>query len=176
MENKILIGKITSAHGIKGEVKIMSFSQNPEDIQNYQPIFDNNNQEFKLKINSKAQGTNKDIFIVKIENISNRNDAEKLQNTELFINKNQLEESDENEFYYVDLIGLDVIDENKNKIGVVKDVMNYGAGDIIEIDFNEKSRQKETLQMFSFTDKIFPQINLKEGFIQFSSPQIVQVK
>ncbi len=176
MKNKILIGKITSVHGLKGQVKIMSFSDNPKDIQNYKPLFDKDGKEFIIKITSKSQGKNNDIFIANINDINNRNDAQNLINKEIFISRDQLEDEGDNEFYHVDLINLDVIDEKNTKIGKILNVMNYGAGDIIEIEFNKASKQKEKIQMFSFIDEIFPEIDLKKGFIKMDFPTINEIK
>lgn len=176
MTDKVLIGKITGVHGLKGQVKIMSFSQNPQDIGNYPKLFDKNNKELAIKITSKAQGKNNDVFIANIANIKDRNAAEDLRNTEIFINKADLPESEDDGFYYVDLIGLDVLSQENEKIGQVQDVMNYGAGDIIEIDFNEKSKQKEKIQMFSFRDEIFPEVDLEKKFIKIIFPDVAEIK
>ena len=173
---KILIGKITSTHGLKGEVKLMSFAGNPEDIKNYKPILDKDGKEVAIKITSKAQGTNHDIFIASIKGFENINQAESLKNMELFIDKNQLPEIDEDEFYYADLIGLSILDEKDQKIGIVKNIMNYGAGDIIEIEFANPKYKKDNLEMFSFRDDIFPEINLKKGFVRMILPEIAEIK
>jgi 16S rRNA processing protein RimM len=176
MTNKILIGKITSSHGIKGQVKILSLCQNPQDIQNYQPLFDKNDQELKIKITSKPQGANKNIFIATISGVIDRNQSEALHNDEIFVNKDQFQETQDDEFYCSDLIGMNVVDENKDKIGKVIDVVNYGAGDIVEIEFKESSGQKEQIQMFSFRDEIFPEINIEEEYILIVFPDTVQIK
>ena len=173
--DKVLIGKITSSHGVRGQVKIMSFAQNPVDIDNYNPIFDTNNNELKIKITSKAQGKNSDIFIVTISGISDKNHADDLKNTELFINKDQLSDDEDGEFYYTDLIGLKVIN-NGDEVGKVIDVVNYGAGDIIEIEFDESQKRKEKIEMFSLRDDIFPEINVKEGFVKMTFPDMVEIK
>lgn len=178
---KVLVGKITSTHGIKGQVKIMSFCHNPADIENYQPVFDKNNRKLKIKITSKAQGKNFDIFIANIEGINSANEAITLRNTELFIERKQLlENEDSDEFYYVDLIGLAVVNEENNKIGKVVDVMNYGAGDILEIEFTEsflqKTNEKEKIQMFSYREEVFPEINIEENFVKMIFPETIEIK
>jgi 16S rRNA processing protein RimM len=175
MKDQILIAKITSSHGIKGQAKLMSFSDNPENIKTYTPLFNKNGEEVNITIKSKAGGKNKDIFIIDLDGVSNKNEADELKNTELFINRDQLPE-DDGEFYYVDLIGVDVIDENNKKIGKLIDVVNYGAGDIFEIEFNEASKQKEKVQMFSFREDIFPEINLEANFVKIIFPQIAEIK
>lgn len=179
-KEKILIGKITSTHGVKGQVKIMSFCANPVDIGSYNPVYDKSGNSLKIKITSKAQGKNLDIFIISIDGINNVNEAMTLRNSEVFIDRSQLKQEEEDEFYYVDIIGLDVIDEQKTNIGKVVDVMNYGAGDILEIEFNDNflqaKKQKEKIQMFSVCDEIFPIINPQEGFVQMIFPQTIEIE
>jgi 16S rRNA processing protein RimM len=175
-KEKIIIAKILSAHGVKGQVKIMSFTEIAENIKNYPEVFDKNGNKLAIKITSKAQGKNKDIFIATISGINDRNHAENLRNNELFIAKNQLEASADNEFYYVDLVGLDVINNENIKIGKIINMADYGAGAIAEIEFNKLAKQKEKVQMFSFYDKIFPEINLDEGFVKIILPEFAEIK
>ena len=119
MTKKILIGKIISVFGIKGEVKIISYCGEPQQIENYS-LFDEKENPLKLKISNKNKaviGTSNGnaILIAKLDGINNRNAAEKLRGTEIFTNRDDFKEADENEFYYVDLIGLDVIDMKSKK-------------------------------------------------------------
>ncbi len=176
MPSKILIGKITSTHGLKGQVKIMSFAHIPEDIQNYKPIFNNKNEVVDLEITSKSQGKNNNIFIASIKGFENIEKSQELKNTELFINKDQLPKIDDSSFYSSDLVGLDVIDEENKKIGIVRDILNYGASDIIEIEFDKEFKKNKGLEMFSFSDEAFPEISLKDGFIRMIMPEIAEIK
>lgn len=174
--NKILIAKITSTHGVRGQVKVMSFADNPEDLKNYQPLFNEKDEEIELKITSKPQGKNHDIFIASIKGFNNINEVEHLKNTQIFINCEQLPAAKDGEFYNNDLIGLDVIDEENNKIGTVKDVVNYGASDIVEIIFIKDFTKNDDLDMFAFCEEIFPEINLEKGFVKIILPEIEEIK
>ncbi len=175
-KKNITIAKILSAHGVKGQVKIMSFTEIAEDIKNYPEIFDKNGNKLEIKITSKVQGKNKDIFIANISDINDRDKAENLRDSELFIKKSQLEEVEEDEFYYADLIGLDVVNNENIKIGRIINMLDYGAGAIAEIEFNKLAKQKEEVQMFSFYDKIFPEVNLEEGFVKIILPEFAEIK
>ena len=171
---KILIGKITSAHGIKGAVNIVSFTSNPQDIANYKPIFDKNGKEFQIKIISAAKGKNRDIFITEIANIKTRNEAELIRNTELFINRNQLAETRDDEFYHVDLIGLVTLDMDGNKIGKVINVYDFGAGPMIEVEFT--AYEKEKIQTLPFTNQIVPEVSISKGYLRLDIPPIIEIK
>ena len=126
----ILVGKIVAPQGIRGEVRVQTFTDTPVDFK-------------KLKIKSikfadddfKFVRTvpNSNVIIAKISGIDDRNAAETLRGTELFIERSALPDLKENEFYQADLIGFDVV-RNGTKIGVVDCFQNYGAGDIIELD------------------------------------------
>lgn len=126
MQNSICVAKIVAAHGIKGQVKIKSFTEN---LSLYKKFLAPNDKIFVLK---KIQITSSDILIATVDGISDRNQAEALIGTALFINKDQLPPLPNDEFYYEELVGRDVI-VNNNKIGVVSGVFNFGAGDFCEI-------------------------------------------
>lgn len=181
MTKKILIGKIISVFGIKGEVKIISYCGEPQQIENYS-LFDEKENPLKLKISNKNKAvigtSNGDaILIAKLDGISDRNAAEKLRGTEIFTNRDDFEGADENEFYYVDLIGLDVIDMKSKKIGKVLSVSDHGAGGIIEIEFDSETPQKnyEKIENFSFKNQIFPEVSLKGGFVRIDLPEVVEL-
>ncbi|MFT6106683.1 MAG: 16S rRNA processing protein RimM [Rickettsiales bacterium] len=174
MEN-ISIAKITSAHGIKGLVKIMSFASNPCDIEEYvKTIFDSSGNPLKIKIIRQIPSANNDLFIAEIEGSEDRNSSESLRGTELFIKKEDLIKYDEDEFFYCDLIGLDVLDPQKKKIGKVEAVHDFGAGGLVEIKFSDEKYSKNKISDFAFTDETFPEVNIAEGFLIFDLPDIIE--
>lgn len=184
MSKKILIGKIISAFGIRGEVKIISYCQNPLDIGKYS-LTNQKNEQIKLSINNKKIiGENKageSIIIARINDINNRNDAEKYHQMELFINKQDLKSTDEDEFYFVDLIGLQVIEEsNDEAIGKVVNVNDFGAGGMIEIEFNQNFLSQNLsftkIENFAFKNSIFPEINLEKNYIKIIIPNYLLEK
>lgn len=129
-KNKILVGKIVAPQGIRGEVRVQTYSENPLDFQ-------------KLKIQSSKFKSedfkfvraipNSTVVIAKINGCDDRNAAETLRGTELFIMRDALPALGPDEYYQSDLIGFDVVCNGK-KIGIVDCFQNYGAGDIIELD------------------------------------------
>ncbi len=182
MSKKILIAKITTVFGIKGEVKIVVYSDNPLQLETYS-LFDSKGKEFKIKISNKNKsviGTSSGdpIIMARIEGVNDRNEAEKLRGVELFADRKDFDKTNEDEFYYVDLIGLDVIDMNSKKIGKVLNVFEHGAGGIVEIEFNEKCLPKnyQKIENFSFRNAIFPEVNLAKNFIRIDVPEVVDLK
>ena len=180
---KVLIGKINSVFGIKGEVKIISYCQHPLDIEKY-PLFDKNDNAFSLKISNKnktaigttAGGT---ILIAKIIGVDDRNKAESLRGAELFVERANFKKLQSDEFYQVDLIGLDVIDDSSEKvIGKVVNVMDFGAGTMLEIQFNEENPEKklEKIENFPFKNEIFPEVDVRGGTIKIKLPEVVEIK
>ncbi len=180
MTKKILLAKVNSVFGIKGEVKIIVYSDNPHKIEEYS-LFDANENPVKIKITNKNKtviGTSSGnpILIAKIDGVNDRNAAELLRGQEFFVSREEFEDLDENEFYYADLIGMDVIDMTSKKIGKVLNVLDLGAGGIIEIEFTKTDVKTGLgkIDNFSFKNEFFPEVNLKENFIRFDAPEVVE--
>ena len=143
----ILLGVISSAHGVKGDVIIKSFTD-PKDNIFKLPIIDKTYKRLQIKF---LRSNAKDELICKIENSSNRNQAELLKGTSLYCFRKDLPAPQKEEFYIEDLINLPVLDQNKQEIGVVKNIVNYGASDILEIQFNDNGK----IELFPFTKELF---------------------
>lgn len=128
--DKILVGKIVAPQGIRGEVRVQTFTEAPTDFKTLSIVctkFSASDFKFVRAL------PNTNVIIAKINGVNDRNTAETLRGTELFIDRATLPAPDDNEYYQADLIGFDVIRNNK-KIGTVSCFQNYGAGDIIELD------------------------------------------
>lgn len=168
MSKKIVVGKFSSAFGIVGQLKIISYCEDPAKIEKYK-LFDEDEKEIVIKISNKNKsqiGSTSDgsaVLIAKVEGITNRNDAEKLRGKEIFTNRSEFKNLKKDEFYYSDLIGLDVIEEGAGKVGEIINVSNFGAGGVVEIQFLESKK----VENFSFTNSNFPEVNLEKGFVKF---------
>jgi len=165
-EKKVCLGKIVGVHGIKGEVKVKSFTAVDKDIAKYGALNDKNNQQtYEIKVT----GHSKDLLRVKIKGIDDRTVAETLIGTELYAPRGVLPELKTEEVYYeTDLVGLKVLDEQKNEVAKVIGFYNFGAGDILEIKL--KSGRAE---MLPFNKGYVPEINLEEGYIIVASTGMV---
>ena len=157
----ILVGVISAAHGIKGDVLVKSFTDPKENILSIH-ILDETNTPIKLKkVRINSNGT----LVCRFIGSNDRNAAEALSGTKLFCLRDQLPVTQQDEYYISDLKKLPVINENGEKIGVIIDVANFGAGDIIEIRFNN-----DIEEMFPFTKEFFPEVS-KDYVVLSRTPQ-----
>ena len=131
---KILIGKIVAPQGVRGEVRVQTYTASPLDLQSL-PVegarFTAGDFKFVRRLNPTS-----DVIIARIAGIDDRNAAETLRGAELFVARAALPAPDENEYYQADLIGFSVI-RNGKKIGVLDGFQNFGGGDIMELDTGE---------------------------------------
>lgn len=161
---RILMGKIGAAHGIKGEVRITSHTQDPEAIASYGPL---DTDRPGLIITIEAARLNKTVLVARIKGIKDRNAAEALNGVSLFVDRDRLPDTeDEDDFYHADLIGLDARLDTGVSIGKVLALHNYGAGDLIEI---ADTRSGDTF-LYPFTKAVVPTIRVAEGFLVISPP------
>ncbi|MDD9331891.1 MAG: ribosome maturation factor RimM [Wolbachia sp.] len=162
----ICLGIITSPHGIKGAVKIKTFTERPENISLYGEL---TNGDKSYGINSiSVIGDN--LVIATISSVNSRNEAELLRNKRLYIARNKLPKlDDENEFYQNDLIDMEVRLENNELYGYIKSIYNFGSGDILEILVI--GTQKNI--MLSFTKEIFLNINVNERYVILNMPEFI---
>lgn len=130
-EQRIKIGKITTAHGIKGLVKIEIYAEDPHLIEKSGPVFTSEDGPDFLSIKLKNRAGK--IWLAEIRNISDRTDAEKFRNTFLWIGRGALPPAAAHEIYHHELVGMTVIDQTEKIIGHVTSVDNFGAGDLIDI-------------------------------------------
>lgn len=137
---RVCIGRIASAHGVKGLVKILPFGEDPALLEQV--------SDFRIKLKN-SLGKH---ILAEIEGVHDRTGAEELKGTDLYISRDQLPEiEDEDTFYYQDLVGLPTVDEDGNPNGKVKAVLNFGAGELLEV---RMSNGEEIL--IPFTDEYVP--------------------
>jgi 16S rRNA processing protein RimM len=158
-DKQILLGRILGPHGLKGEVKIKSFTADPLAVASYGAVLAPDGRRFKLT-RARLQG---DIVIAAIKGVADRNVAETLKGVELSVTRDDLPETDDGEYYQADLIGLAVFDEAGDKVGEVVAFQHFGAGDLIEI-----ARDGGGTSFVPFADSMVPQVDLEEGRIVLS--------
>ena len=125
------VGVLGAPHGVKGEIRLKSFTADPLAIQDYAPLTDKTGQRrFLIRT---ARRVKDDMLVVAREGVADRTAAEALTNVTLFIPRDQLPEPDEEEFYHADLIGLSAVSPDGTVIGTVTAVHDFGAGDILDI-------------------------------------------
>ena len=157
-ESRILVGVIGAAHGIRGELRLKSYTAEPGAIRNYGPLTSSDGHR-RFEIVS-YRSLKDDMAVVRLKGVEDRASAEALTNTRLFIDRAQLPAPDEDEFYHADLIGLRAEMADGEEIGTVVTVQNHGAGDLVEI----APGRGETI-LVPFTKAFVPEIDLAGGRI-----------
>ncbi len=131
-EGRVLVGVVGAAQGVRGEVRIKSFTAEPRDIGAYGPLTDaDGRRSFVVQALRVLKG---DMLVVRFAGIDDRDAAAALTHTELYVPRDRLPPPAPDEFYHVDLIGLRAEDEGGARLGRIRGVVNHGAGDILEIE------------------------------------------
>jgi 16S rRNA processing protein RimM len=170
MKDRILVGRFGAAHGIKGEVRLKSLTSDPQAIKNYEPLLDKEGTR-RFKILSLRPLKN-DLVVARVVGIDDRSAAEALANVELFIPHESLPPPDPDEFYCADLIGLIARDPSGAAIGQVRDVLDYGGGDILEIAPQDGG---ETL-LVPFAKKFVPTVDMEAGAVTILPPVEIEAE
>ena len=129
--DRVCLGVIVGAQGVRGEVRIKPFTAEPGDVGAYGPVSDKGAARvFDLKIRGQAKG----VVIAALKGVVDRNAAEALKGIELYVDRARLPATDdEDTFYHADLVGLAAVDENDKPVGQVAAVFDHGAGDVLDI-------------------------------------------
>jgi 16S rRNA processing protein RimM len=162
-DDKVLAGVITGVHGIKGEVKLKSFTADPQAIAAYGPLLASTGERFEIE----RLKVRKDGFIATLKGVGDRNKAETLRGAELYVLRLQLPEPQKDEVYIHDLIGARVVERNGANFGTVVAVPNFGAGDLIEI---RRNGAEETV-LVPFANDYVPVIDLAKREIVIDLPE-----
>ncbi len=167
MADRICVAQIGAAHGIRGEVRLRSFTQDPSAFNDYGPLeSEDGERHFEIETLRPA----KDGFVARLKGIADRNAAERLTNIRLYVPRDRLPPvEDDNTFYHADLVGLAAVTPDGAAFGTVKAIHNFGAGDIVEI-----VRLDGDALMLPFTDATVPTVDLKGGRIVVMPPAIVE--
>ena len=170
LRDMVLVGAITGAHGIRGEVKLKSFTADPAAIASYSPLETAKGAMIAI---TKLRAA-KDGFIAILKGVSDRNAAETLRGTELFVPRERLPEPEDDEVYVHDLIGLSVHLADGTVLGEIVDVADYGAGDLIDVKVDGR---KDTV-LIPFADAFVLSadgekvvVEVPEGFLDESAPR-----
>lgn len=157
LDNPVQLAVIGAAHGIKGEVRVKTYTGDPMDLGSYGLLYDASGKSYEIL----SIRPSKTVVVVRFAGVEDRNAAEALNGKELYVDHAQLpQDLDEDEFYYTDLIGLTVRDSAGVTYGKVSAVFNFGGGDVLEI---KESGKKPAL--IPFTLASVPEILMEEGAI-----------
>jgi 16S rRNA processing protein RimM len=149
---RVLIAQIGAAHGVRGEVRLRAFTQDPLSVARYGALESEDGRRFEIEAVRPA----KDMLVARLKGVSDRAAAEALKNVRLYVARAKLPKPAEDEFYHADLVGLSAETPGGGAFGTVKAVHNFGAGDLLEI---EPAGGGATL-MLPFTEATVPTIDL----------------
>jgi 16S rRNA processing protein RimM len=158
----VLLAAVIGAHGLKGEVKVKTFTETPDALARYRRLHAKDGRGFTV---SHAMATKTGEAVVTFAEVVDRNTAESLRGLELFVSREVLPEPAANEFYHADLIGLTAMDEADRVIGTIAAIHNYGAGDVIEI-----VRRDGSTLMLPFARDFVPVVDLEAGRVVIAEP------
>ena len=163
--SKICVARIGAAHGVRGAVKLWTFTEDPLAVQHYGPLATKDGtRRFEVTHAREANGH----LVATLKGIATREEAERLNGVELYIARDQLPETDEDEYYHADLIGLAAVTADDAPIGRVIAIHNFGAGDIIEIAPSHGSTM-----LLPFTNAVVPTVDLAGGRVVIELPEEV---
>ncbi|TIM16933.1 MAG: ribosome maturation factor RimM, partial [Mesorhizobium sp.] len=157
-QNPVQMAVIGAAHGIKGELRVKTFTGEPLALADYGPLYARDGRAFQI-VDIRPANT---VVVVRFKGIADRNAAEALAGTELFVDRSMLpDDGEEDEFYHADLVGLEVRDDTAAVLGKVVAVHNFGGGDILDVTLGGRKGV-----LIPFTQAAVPQVSIAEGFVR----------
>ena len=150
---RVCLGQFGAAHGVRGEVRLRSFTADPAAITRYGPLETEDGRVLEIEALRPA----KDHFVATLAGIADRNAAERLTNVKLYVPRERLPEpAAPDEYYHADLIGLAAVDRAGKPLGSVVAVHNFGAGDLIEL----RRAEGEPTELIPFDAATVPEVDL----------------
>lgn len=156
LENPIMLGTIGRAQGLRGEVRVKSHTHVPKALGDYGVLYTKDGKRFEiLDIRD-----GKNVVVVRFLGVNDRNAAEALNGTDLFVERENLSDDDlaDDEYFYTDLEGLEAFDETGQSWGIIKAIFDFGSGDLIEL---QAKGQKPVI--IPFTQSAVPVVDVQGG-------------
>ncbi|MGJ4940835.1 ribosome maturation factor RimM [Bradyrhizobium sp. HKCCYLS1011] len=166
MSQKICVARIGAAHGVRGEVRLWTFTEDPLAVLHYGPLTTKDGgRSYEV---AKAREA-KDHLVATIKGVTDRNAAERLNGLELYVPRDRLPETDDDEYYHADLIGLAAETTAGEPLGRVIAIHNFGAGDIIEI-----APPSGSTIMLPFSNAVVPTVDIAGGRVLIELPAEIE--
>src|SRR5258708_37302990 len=158
----ICVARIGAAHGVRGAVKLWTFTEDPCAVKHYGPLMTKDGtRQFEVTHVRQAR----DHLVATLKGVASREDAERLNGIELYIAREKLPDTDDDEYYHADLIGLAAVTSADAPLGRVIAIHNFGAGDIIEI-----APPQGSTRLLPFTNAVVPTGDLANGCVVIELP------
>lgn len=161
-DEKVCVGAIAGAFGVHGEVRLKSFTAEPEAISTYGPLSSEDDRVFEVTDPRPIKAG----FAARLTGVATREDAEALKGTRLYVDRERLPSLPDDEFYHSDLIGLEVMDTGGKRLGKIKSVHDHGAGDLLDVH----GPGLKNGVLVPFTREIAPTVDLKAGRVILDPP------
>jgi 16S rRNA processing protein RimM len=158
----ILVGRVAGAFGVRGEIRINAFTDDPAALVRYRDL---KRADGATALTLTAGRPHKGALVARATEVITREDAEALRGLELYLPRDSLPALDEDEFYLADLIGLAAVSPDGAELGRVKSVQNFGAGDLLEI-----APPEGPTWWLPFTREAVPQVRIGEGIVVVVKP------
>src|SRR6202522_3998997 len=166
MPNKVCVARIGAAHGVRGAVKLWTFTEDPFAVKAYGPLRTKDGaRSFEVATAREAKGH----LVATFKGVATREDAERLNGIELYVAREKLPATDEGEYYHADLIGLAAVNHAGEPLGRVTAIHNFGAGDIIEI-----APPHGAAMLLPFTNAVVPTVDLAAGRVVVELPAEIE--
>jgi 16S rRNA processing protein RimM len=164
--SQICVARIGAAHGVRGAVKLWTFTEDPLAVKAYGPLVTKDGaRQFEVTHAREAKGH----LVATLKGIGTREEAERLNGVELYIARDKLPATDENEYYHADLIGLAAVTPANEPLGRVIAIHNFGAGDLIEI-----APAHGATMLLPFTNAVVPSVDLAGGRVIIELPDEIE--
>jgi 16S rRNA processing protein RimM len=163
MTKDILLAAVIGAQGLKGAVRVKTFTADPDALGAYGALHDASGKRYEIaafRVSKPGEA------VMSFAGIGDRNAAEALKGTELFVARAALPQTGEDEFYHADLIGLEAFDSEGRRVGTISAIHNFGAGDVIAI---HRADGDEVL--LAFSRETVPQIDIEGGRVTIAVPE-----
>jgi 16S rRNA processing protein RimM len=152
----VLVGRVAGAFGVRGELRITTYTEDPLAVFRYRDL---KREDGAAALTLQAARAAKGGIIARAKEVTDKDQADRLRGMRLFVARDALPLTDEDEFYLADLIGLTALAEGGETLGRIKAVHNFGAGDILELDPGEG----RPTRLIPFTKAAVPQVKLPDG-------------
>jgi 16S rRNA processing protein RimM len=163
----VLLGEFGRAQGLKGEVRLKSFTADPAAIASYGPLLTEHGRTVVLKAIRAAPGAAPDLLVAQVEGVTSREGAEALNRVRLYLERGKLPLPEDDEFLLADLIGLSVRNAAGDNLGTVVAVPNYGGGDLLEI----KPGLGGATAFLPFSRAFVPEVDIQARRIVVNAPE-----
>ncbi len=164
MADRVCVGAIAGAFGVRGEVRLKSFCAVPEDIAAYGALsLEDGSQSFSVKLTAPVKGG----FAARLGGVANKEAADALKGQRLYAPRDALPALPDDEFYHTDLIGLEACDTGGKPLGRISAVLNHGASDLLEV----RAPGKRSTTLVPFTAEIVPTVDLKSARVIIDPPE-----